>query len=112
LAQSRIDAPRATAPGATRRLARLLDVARWIEAVPRDVGLGVPAEPLGLAVELAERGHLWRELQREAPLPEPLLLRLGGAQQPRRVLARLAHPQLSTLDVPPGTAARGPRWAG
>ena len=43
---------------------------------------------LGLAVHLAERRHLGRELEREAPLDEALLLLLVRAQQP---IARLAH---------------------
>src|SRR5206468_2374728 len=79
LGQSWIDAPRAAAPRATRGLARGPGVARRIKAVPRDVGLGVPAQALGLAVELAERRHLRREREREAPLDEPLLLRLVRA---------------------------------
>src|SRR5262249_11311976 len=90
--EPRINTPRATAPRAARRLTYLLRVARGVEAIPRDVGLGIPAKALGLAVELAQRGYLGRELQREPPLDEALLLRLVGAQQSRRVLARVAHP--------------------
>src|SRR6185312_15331531 len=82
LGQSGIDAPGPSAPRAARGLARGPVVARGIEAVPRDVGLRVPAKPLGLAVELAERRHLRRELERKAPLDEAFLLRLIGAQEP------------------------------
>src|SRR5437867_3255046 len=104
LRQSGVDAPRAAAPCPARRLARRLGVAGGVEAIPCDVRLRIPVEALGLAVQLAERRHLRRELEREAPLDEPLLLRLVRAQQPRRVLARLAHPLV--LRRPP----RRRRW--
>src|SRR5215472_577718 len=91
LGQSGIDAPGTPTPRAARRLARRLLIARGIEAIPRDVGLGVPAKSLRLAVELAQRRHFRGELERKAPLDEALLLRLIGAQEPRGVLASLAH---------------------
>jgi hypothetical protein len=91
LGQAGIDAPGPPAPGPARRLERRLGVAGGVEPVPRDVRFGIPVQPLGLAVQLAERRHLGRKLKREPTLDEPLLLRLVGAQQPRRVLARLAH---------------------
>src|SRR5262249_49533841 len=81
----------APAPGAARRLARGLVVAGGIEAVPRDVGLRIPVQALALAVELAERRHFRGELKWKAPLDELLLLRLIGAEQPRRVFRHLAH---------------------
>jgi len=43
---------------------------------------------LGLAIQLAQRRHLRRELERKAPLDEALLPLLVRAQQP---LAHLAH---------------------
>jgi hypothetical protein len=94
LRQPRIDTPRSAAPRPARRLARRRVVAGRVEAIPGDVGLGVPVQALGLAVQFAERGHLRHELEWEASLDEPLLLRLVRAQQPRRVIARLAHPDL------------------
>ena len=100
LHQSGIDAPGAAAPRSARGLARRLGEARRIEAVPRDVGLRIPGQALGLAVQLAERRHLRRELQRETALDEPFLLRLVRTQQPRRVIARLAHPQPPRQMIP------------
>jgi hypothetical protein len=61
-------------------------VCRGIEAIPRDVCLGVPAKALGLAVELPDRGHLRLEPKREAPLHEALLL---GLKSPQQFVARL-----------------------
>src|SRR5262249_9524345 len=91
LGQPGVDAPGPAAPRAACRLTYGLLVARRIETVPRDVGLRVPVKPFGLAVELAECGHLRSELEREAPLDESLLLRLIRAEQSRRVLVRLTH---------------------
>src|SRR5262249_26318782 len=103
LGQAGIDAPGASAPGATRGLTGRPVVASGIEAVPRDIGLGIPGKPLALAVELAERGNLGRELERKAALDEPLLLRLIRAEQLCRVLSHLAH-------SPP--SLRGRQWRG
>ena len=89
--QPGIDAPGAPAPRAAGGHARRRLVARRIETVPRDVGLWVPVQALALAVELAEHRHFRRELERKAPLDESLLLRLIRAQQPCRVVTRLAH---------------------
>jgi hypothetical protein len=91
LGQTGIDAPGPTAPRPTGRFARRSLVAGGIEAVPRDVRLGIPVQPLALAVQLAEHGHFRGELQWKASLDESLLLRLICAQQPRRVLTRVAH---------------------
>src|SRR4029453_17645231 len=72
--EPRIRAPRAAAPHESRGFTRLPRAALEIEATPRDLCLGVPAEALGLAVELSDRGHLRLEPKREALLHEALLL--------------------------------------
>ena len=82
LAEPRVGAPGPAAPHQARRLAHRRRVRRGVEAAPRDVRLGVPAEPLGLAVQLAQDRVLGREAQREAPLHEALLLGLVAPQQP------------------------------
>ena len=56
-------------------------------------------------------GHLRRELERKAALDEPLLLRLVRAQQPRRVLAGLAH-RVGLVMILQGRPVRGTVAAG
>src|SRR5262249_40323991 len=100
----------APAPGEPRRLPRRGRVALGLEPAPRDVPLGIPAETLGLGVELADGRHLGHERERKAPLGEAALLRLIRAKQPVGSLALggLAHP----LSCPRGEAAGGVQCPG
>src|SRR5262249_34328935 len=100
-------APGTAAPRAPGRLERSLGVVRDVETIPRYVGLGIPVEGLGLTVELAERRHLRRELQREPALDKPLLLRLVRAQKTFRMLAGRGHVPRNDTASPPGPRAPG-----
>ena len=86
LAEPGVGAPGPPAPHEARRLAHGMLIRRGIEAAPRDVRLGVPAQPLGLRVQLAQGRALGCEAQREAPLHEALLL---GLKSPQQLVARL-----------------------
>src|SRR5262249_47826987 len=98
LADARVRAPRAATPHEPRGIARLPRVSGEVKTAPRNVRLGIPAEVLGLTVQLPDRRKLGLELERETPLHEAFLLRLVGAKQLLRVrpgptLAHAISPQ-------------------